>query len=436
MWVSASAFRRGLYAEHHDELAFLYAQIARLRDDDDTPLSSVLDFERRLVAHLDALVIGAATAWGEIEARHDDESAGHWYAAALLACAQRDEPRFAALLQRASRGGSEDAARALSDALRHAMPPDWAQRLPAWLVDASEPLLGWLADAASYRQPQACRDALGRHFARAPAPSIAFVRALGRAGVAAASAWLGELSLRHADADLRCAALLALADMRDEKALVLARRLVDLPQVAHRVLGLIGDRGDAHALVDRLGSATPETLFALGLLGELSATRPLLELLPHESLGGAAATALHWITGAPLLESVIEPDEDEASGDYLRLRPGAALRRRPDGRPFGTEVQRLGRDPARWAQWLAQAAPRFQAGLCYRLGQPRTPAWLIAALADESRGARYRHLASEELPMRHRAPHRLDPRATVGRQRAVLQRLAAWAGNECEDATK
>ena len=31
MWVSVNSLRRGLYAEHHDELGFLYRQIAHHR---------------------------------------------------------------------------------------------------------------------------------------------------------------------------------------------------------------------------------------------------------------------------------------------------------------------------------------------------------------------------------------------------------------------
>jgi len=460
VWLSASAFRRGLYAEHHEELAFLYDQITRLRSDEATTLSRIVEFEARLVAHLDALVIGDDLAAAEVLRCHDDEAPGHWYAAALLACARRDRASLEALLARASARAEgvlpEALAAAFADALRHAMPIDWATQLPVWIGGAQEPLRGWLADAAAARGMLAAANwsaawlgSVGRIRGREPSQTL--MLAFGRAGVPGVSNhFVAIASQVDADPPLRAAALHALAVRHRETALELARDAIDVPLVSHRLLGLCGDATHAAALLrclDVPGSSNAQTLLALGLIGALPAVRPLIGVLARmrgQPASAAAATALHWITGAGLTESVSAADaeadevtEDEqrppGAGDpertgiaMTRLRPGAAPLVATTERAL-PRLKRLSRDPDAWSAWLVQAAGRFQAGQCYRFGVPQTARALADALADEAHGATYRAWAAEEIVLRWHAPHRLDLRATSGRQERAIGRILEWA---------
>ena len=63
-------------------------------------------------------------------------------------------------------------------------------------------------------------------------------------------------------------------------------------------------RADEDAVAVCCGALT-----ALGLLGDLSIVRNLVDLLSDPALAAAAADALYVITGAPLWEKVLIPDE-------------------------------------------------------------------------------------------------------------------------------
>ena len=78
-------------------------------------------------------------------------------------------------------------------------------------------------------------------------------------------------------------------------------------------------------------------------------------------------------------------------------------------------------------RWLEEAAPRFRAGLRYRFGRVYSAPWLVQTLADDALSSGYRRWAGDELSIRLAAPQRLDPRASVARQRSTLQQLGAWA---------
>lgn len=433
MALSTSGLRAGIHAEHHDEAAFLYAQLARLRFDDGTPFGRLLDFERRLVAHFDALVLGGPAARCTIADLHDDSEPGHWYVAALLACRQRDDALVENLVRSSAAGRVElkaDCHAAVVDALRHAMPLDWNVKLSGWIERAGEPLAAELAELA-VTSGVACQAALQQRAPSAGACSGRLVRALGRAGAADSATWLIDRAASARLAAERRDALLALADCGAPQALALARQFVDQAQVSHRVLGLIGGREDAHRLLRQLAvrPVHAETLIALGLLGDLAAVRPLIALLGDDALGPVAADALEWITGAGLRETVLEGDDGKplAEGAYLGARIGTGGGQVHKSRLDGIVVERGCRDPEAWLEWLDKAAPRFNAGRRYRFGEAWTPQVLVDSLAEEHCRCSYRQLAIDELAMRLAAPQRLDLRFSVSRQTAWLQTLQAWA---------
>ena len=438
MSLSTSSLRAGIHAEHHDEAAFLYTQLARLRFDAGTPFGRLLDFERRLVAHVDALVLGGPAASRTVADLHDDSEPGHWYVAALLACRQRDDALVENLVCSSAAGCMElkaDCHAAVVDALRHAMPFDWNVKLSDWIERAGEPLAAELAELA-VTTGVACQAALQQRAPSAGAYSGRLVRALGRAGAAGpASTWLIDRAGNAHAAPVRRDALLALANLGAPQAPALARQFVDQAQVSHRALGLIGGREDAHRLVRYLAArpAHAETLIALGLLGDLAAVRPLIALLAHETLAAVAADALEWITGAGLRETVLESHNGKplAEGAYLGARVGTKVGTNRGqvhkGRLDETAVERVCRNPDAWLDWLDEAAPEFVAGRRYRFGKSWTPQVLVDSLAEEHCPCSYRQLAFDELAMRLAAPQRLDLRFSVSRQMALLQALQAWA---------
>lgn len=433
MWVSNADFLRGLFAEHLDEATFLCHQSARLRLSEDVPWTRVADFEWRLAAHLDGLYIGGALALEEITTHFDSEDSGHWTTAALLRCRRRDAAAFATLLAAAAQT-SPQATAAVADALRHNLPAGWPEQIAAWQGPLSNDALCSVAEVLSYASADAPLPVLRRVKLPGSQASPALLRTLGRCGEHAALGMLADTAAGDGATTRRRAALLGLALAGAPQAPELARRSIGEAAISHEVLGLLGGREDALALLRECdsGHATPETLHALGLLGELATVRPLMALLGDDVLGGSAARALSWITGAALTETVAEPVDDDADTApqapqgqaYVRLRPGAVLV------SPGAHVERISRDPMAWAEWLAESRTLFSAGTRYRMGQPMSARRLVQTLATPTPGATYRRLAAEELTIRYRPPSRVDTLGSVARQHSALVALADWAASQ------
>jgi len=197
-------------------------------------------------------------------------------------------------------------------------------------------------------------------------------------------------------------------------------------------MGLCGDRQTAAALRKKLeaNAADVATITALGILGDVTVIRALLNYLAHEELGATSALALYWITGARLFENVFVAEEvDEAAlfdAELRAWRERRELPRRADGKPFGDVVNQLSRDPARWNDWLAAHAAQFNPEYRYRRGQLYSARSLLGCLLESAVPQRLRQLAYEELCIRYKCAIPFEADYRVGEQRAALTAIADW----------
>jgi len=101
-----------------------------------------------------------------------------------------------------------------------------------------------------------------------------------------------------------------------------ARQIAGTQPWARRVLGIGGDSRSVRLLLDVLKSPERDvgTVLALGLLGDLAAIAPLLDLLADETLAKTAAVALNTITGAALQQRVFVPDTFDLTFEHGRTR--------------------------------------------------------------------------------------------------------------------
>ena len=119
-------------------------------------------------------------------------------------------------------------------------------------------------------------------------------------------------SLLDSDDDSVCeAAAIALMRLGDSEPLHRAMENAATYRWAPRVLAIGGNPHSVRAMLGALNSQTADAdeVLALGLLGDLAAVGPLLDLLDREDFAVPAAVALNAITGAGLYARVFVPDD-------------------------------------------------------------------------------------------------------------------------------
>lgn len=428
MDTSLRQFRIGLYEEHLEEAAFLYDQCRALARRADVAWRRLQDFEERLEAHLDALIVGEALALEICRKRAVEGEPGELFAAVCVFCRNAESSLLAAVLRELDHGNPQRV-QAVFDALKLEMPDGWQEHCVRAVAGGRGPIVSLLARVIGYRRVQSA-DVLASALTQAGAqeqPSLLWAIGKVRGGATpdAVSAFL-----QSPDAAVRAAALRAALRMQDRSA---AEGLAALgAQAPSLEAGLAGDRAIAASLLPALrGAETPrDVIVALGLIGDLSAVRPLLELLKVAELATLVAQTLYVITGADLFATTLiadDMDEDEMfEHEREEFRRTGAMPLRADGKPFGENVSQLSTDARVWSNWLQGNSGRFTGGRRYRLGQPYGPATLFACLDSETYPKIYRDLVTEELLIRYGLDLPLETDMRVQKQTWYLERAREW----------
>lgn len=400
MATSTAAFRKSLYAEHLEEIGFLHAQRCGLQAAPGSGWQAPAAFEERLEAHLDALVVGSTSAVEFCRQRLSNVESPELFGITALACRQTDLTLIRALL--ADDRLDDAAARsAIAGALLQEWPTAWGAACVGALAQGDlrlAPVFAAIAATRGFAAGNALVQALGRCASAEQSPLLAWVGLV----QGDTPAWLAT-AYDDANPARRAAALRAGLRLHDDE----ARRRVLCDARHPELIAMCSGRDAAGHLLNQLQGydCEPALVDALGQLGELSAVRPLTAMLSAEPLAAAAANALHLITGADLLETVLVPEpirEEELTEAELKLwREAGEAPRRVDNEPFGERIERLSRNPAAWVQWLVDNGSRFVAGRRYRLGQPCSADMLLRSLGSPWLAAGRRESLAEELQVRH-----------------------------------
>lgn len=423
-------FNVGLYTEHLEEASSLYDLRHALLAEPDREWRSLHDFEERLEAHLDALVIGGPLALQVCAEKAQEGDAGELFAAVCVCCRHKDARYFAEIWRQLDVTDAQRV-RAVTEALRSEFPADWAAASDKAIARADAGRLSVLSVVLAHRRLPMGSQIAARLAAEQPAADPGVIRALGQLQTEDVLPALRSY-LESSDAEVRSNALRALVLAGDERALHQSYLHAQVEDWPHLAMGLAGDRQAAAILRRQIesGRGSRPTVLGLALLGDLSAVRTLTGILDSEELGETAALALHWITGADLYVDVFIPepiDERELFERELEaFRERGEVPRRADGRPYGSEVRQLTRDPAAWNQWLAEHAHDFDSNLRYRRGELYGPRQLFQCLTARAVPLELRRLAYEELVVRYRCPEPFEADDFVADQVASLRRIAHW----------
>jgi uncharacterized protein (TIGR02270 family) len=428
MATSTKAFLIELYEEYLEEASFLYAQRRTLFSNPEITWKKIGEFEERLEAHVDGLVVGDQLAL-EVCVRHAEEGDfGELYAATCVFCRRNERDRVLAILDQLDPGDAEKVC-AVADALKYELPEAWYVDLLTLLGSGDPKLVPILARAFGYRRVQ-CGPQLLTAMRRCAAPALPeVVWALGRISHEPASGPLLDY-LKSEEEPVRFAAAVALARMGEPRAVDYC--IDQAPSKAWTMLplGLAGGRSALPLLTElaeKGGSA--DCLTALGLLGDPVIVPLLISRLEQEDAAASAATALQCLTGVGLYETVFVPDEvDEGElfeSEREQLKQGEKPTR-GDGGPWGSNVTRLSQKPEDWQKWWAQTGSRFDPGVRYRNGKPYSPVSLLGALASQDTPHRMRQLAYEELAIRYGMDVPFEADMFVVNQLRALDKIREW----------
>jgi uncharacterized protein (TIGR02270 family) len=425
MATSPKAFLVELYREYLDDASFLRDQRRALRENPEVAWRDLEPFEERLEACLDGLVVGDELAKQVAQARANEGDPGELYAAVCLFCRREMRPLVMDLAQSLT---ADDLARldAVGDALKQECPEAWFEELLHLASDRPQAnaQLMLAARVAGYRRWKAAAPRLGRFLSGAPKVTVPdLLSALGRIGTPDTPPLLVG-SLQDQDDHIRPEAAQALLRLREFTVVDFCLKAAPTQGWAAIPIALAGTRTAARTLLACARSATaqPEAILALGLLGDVSAVPVLIELLGKGTHPGESAQALQLITGAALLETAFVSETEEATDGG----GGRTQAIRPDGKPYGSTVNRLALNPKAWQQWWSENEPRFNAELRYRSGQPCSPAVLLATIESPSSPWRIRDWAAQELRVRYGYDWPFEVEMPVKEQLTAIGAARSW----------
>lgn len=373
--------------QHLEEAAFLYGQKQALSTDPDIPWTALDDWEQRIEAHIDGLVVGGAPALALCEQQAETGDPGELFATLCVGCRHQNSDLVDKLIINLDFTDTERV-EAATAALKYALPAQWINVWRQQLPTAPPELAALKAEVLGYRHIPAQTELL-QALPKTPAPFLpAIIRALGRLNDSTVRDALYPY-LQHHDPVIHAATLHALLRLGERRALEYAASDPHHPIP----LGLCGNQSSTPLLLAcaKDGAASADGLVALGLLGDPAAVDTLFDYLSTEH-APAAVLGLQLMLGMPM-----NPGDD------------------PD------DIQELWHQPEYWPPWRDSYRSRLQAGVRYRVGQPCTPQGLLAALLDEYTPHRVRQLTAEELVIRYALDWPFATDWPVVQQRQLLQ---------------
>ena len=429
MLSESKAFSTQLYQEHLGEASFLYEQRLTLLEDPTATWLDIEDFEDRFEPHIDGLVIGEDLALEVCKQQAGAGDFGEFHAATRVFCRQNKKNMVSSLMDQIN-PNDEEKLQAVTDALIDEMPPGWFEDFVNILNSDNIHWHPFIARMIGFRRMpygQKLIDFLNRTDERQLGKTI---WALGRLREKKAHIPIYNSGLKHTDESVCAEAALALLRLGDPQTVSHCMNRAASERWPFLALGL-GGSPQVLTVLRQLAtseSAIPNSLLALGLLGDKSTIDILLDRLPIDELAECSALALYFITGAELFEEVFIPEEidkDELFDDELeKLEKGESLY--PPGEEPGITINRISQKVEDWQKWWAENSSRFDPKIRYRNGKPYAPDCLLENLQSEKSPNIMRKLAYEELVIRYGIDFPFETDMQVVQQRQAIARYKEW----------
>src|ERR1700674_1982792 len=179
MATSPKAFLIELYEEYLEEASFLFEQRRTLHHNAELTWKKIGEFEERLEAHIDGLVVGDKLALGVCKRHAAEGDFGELFAAVCVFCRQDQRDLVLSIFDQLDAADAEKAS-AVADALKYELPNAWFPDFLTLLASGDPKLAPILARAFGYRRLP-CGPQLLSAMKRCAAPALPeMVWALGR----------------------------------------------------------------------------------------------------------------------------------------------------------------------------------------------------------------------------------------------------------------
>jgi uncharacterized protein (TIGR02270 family) len=436
--TSIRQFNIDLYREHVDEASFLYDQRQAYLVDREVDWPELHQWEERLEAHLDALVVGGDCA-ADVCLRQSAEGEAGTLCTAIRVLARQSRKAQVFSILEALGEPEQPIVRAAAEALCREAPAAWRDDLARALLESQQQSTRILAKVIGYRRFP-LEDALRAKLESTPSVGRAELAwALGRVGTTASVAALRPL-VADDDEAVREASAIALLRLGDDRLLTVAEHAAASQPWARLVLVMAGKASALPFLLEaiRTQPIDPQTILSLGLLGDLSAVPPLLELLGRQALSESAAVALNTLTGAELHEVAFVPeqiDRDELLDDERDAYDRDGTLPTQGSRPYGNHERRPLLDQDAWRSWLTENRGRFDRHQRWRMGRPHGPLAVFHCLRNASTPYAVRAATYEELVIAFGLDVPFEADLPVVQQVRYLRKIEQWALEREKGAT-
>jgi uncharacterized protein (TIGR02270 family) len=423
-------FAVSLFHEHLEDASFLYEQRLKLFENPEISWKNIGDFEERLKAHLNGLVIGGEPATDVCKQQANEGDFGELFTAVCVFC-RLDRPNL--ILKILEKLDPKDLERTQSviHALGYELPVAWQNKFIQLLPVCRPKDIPIIARAIGYQRLPAEKELLKALPEKKPEASSAILWALGRLRCQEARPLLLANHLKQQDELLCLPAAMALLRMGEPSVLNHCLQNANSQNWLIPLIGLSGNRASVPFLLKEASQdkVAPETVLALGLLGDMSAVERFLALLADPKLAESSSRALNLITGAEIYEAVFVPEEidkDELFEEDRENFKQGQVPTRADGKPYGITITRLSQKPDDWNQWWSKNKSRFKPNIRYRNGKPYSPACLLDNLESEKSPRKIRQLAYEELVIRYSVDFYFETDMWVVQQKRTIAKYAEW----------
>ena len=427
-------FSKSLYSEHFEEASILYEQRHHLMLDSDLTWMDIEDFEDRIEAHLDALVVGENMAINVCKEGIYEGAFGEYYVAICLYCRQNCFDLVNDLIHSVNLEDTKTC-QAVRDALCHELPTKWQHKFIQMLSKKDLKLNPIIYSVIAFQRWSAGNELIKIMQNNKDDLHCELISAAGRIQEKDARHILLDC-LHHSNENICYHSAIALLRLGDyEKVIDVCLQYLPSYNWPLIPLALAGNQSVVSFL---LNVQTPtadwlaDWLLSLGLTGDISAVQKIFTFFSNSELVESAVQALNLITGAELYEKIFIPeeiDEDELFEDELELLKKGESITNADGTPMGNTITRLSQKIDDWKKWWASNELSFQPEIRYRNGKPFSPSCLLENMISEKYPQQIRQLAYEEFVIRYRVDYPFDTDMLVKDQKNAIALYSQWIKN-------